>query len=621
MKNKFTELSGYAENLFDKETILKRVKNLTAGQIIFRVFSAWILICLFNMVFRKPFFTDFSYFKSIGLLPFLLEIILAFVIMFFLFDDKILRFVTVGEIFLCALSGAVQSSKTKQGDFFFFAGLCLGVAVVTFLTKTDDIKKSPFKIKPAAMWIFAGLIMIFFTAFVGGFCCLYYKNHWTSCYDFGIFSQMFYYMKETGLPLTTCERDGLLSHFAVHFSPVYYLLLPVYMLIPSPCTLLVMQALVVASSIIPMILICKKLGLSNPASLCFGGILVLYPPFAGGCFTYLHENCFLTPFILWFIYSELGNKKIHFVLKFVFAFSVLLVKEDACVYVAVIALYFFCRGVSQKDKNAVLSNIIIFAFAIIYFLSVAFFLQSSGEGVMSWRYKNYNYDDSGSLVTLIIACVKNPVYVINQCFTEEKIKFILQMFIPLGFLPFISRKVSHLILLIPFVLVNLMSDYAYQSDIGFQYCFGSGAILLYLSAVNYSELINPMKARNIHREWNVRKLMISAVCASMIIFTGLYWERTDYIKVYRENSAQREIIDRGLETIPENASVAASTFIVPDLSQRKEIYQLETTKKQAEYYVLDLRYESDEYYVEEYDNDDFKQVFFEKDVIGIYKRK
>ena len=27
---------------------------------------------------------------------------------------------------------------------------------------------------------------------------------------------MDHYMKETLLPLTTCERDGLLSHFAVH---------------------------------------------------------------------------------------------------------------------------------------------------------------------------------------------------------------------------------------------------------------------------------------------------------------------------------------------------------------------------------------------------------------------
>ena len=40
-------------------------------------------------------------------------------------------------------------------------------------------------------------------------------------YDFGIFSQMFHSMRTTGLPVTTCERDRVLSHFAVHVSPIY----------------------------------------------------------------------------------------------------------------------------------------------------------------------------------------------------------------------------------------------------------------------------------------------------------------------------------------------------------------------------------------------------------------
>ena len=62
---------------------------------------------------------------------------------------------------------------------------------------------------------------------------------WTVCrvltyraptYDLGIFSQMFHQMRTTGLPTTTLERDGLLSHFDVHVSPIYYLLLPFYFL-------------------------------------------------------------------------------------------------------------------------------------------------------------------------------------------------------------------------------------------------------------------------------------------------------------------------------------------------------------------------------------------------------
>lgn len=47
--------------------------------------------------------------------------------------------------------------------------------------------------------------------------------------------------------MTTCERDRVLSHFAVHVSPIYYLFLPFYALFPLPVTLEVLQALLLAS--------------------------------------------------------------------------------------------------------------------------------------------------------------------------------------------------------------------------------------------------------------------------------------------------------------------------------------------------------------------------------------
>ena len=72
-------------------------------------------------------------------------------------------------------------------------------------------------------------------------------------FDFGIFSQMFHQMRTTGLPVTTVERDGPLSHFAVHVSPIYYLLLPFYCIYPKPVTLQVLQAAVLASAVIPFV--------------------------------------------------------------------------------------------------------------------------------------------------------------------------------------------------------------------------------------------------------------------------------------------------------------------------------------------------------------------------------
>nr|WP_289707141.1 DUF2079 domain-containing protein [Enterocloster clostridioformis] len=86
-------------------------------------------------------------------------------------------------------------------------------------------------------------------------------------------------------PLTTCERDGLLSHFAVHLSPVFYVLLPFYKLVPRPETLLVLQSLVVISGMVPLCLLTTV----PPGSRCLSGVMriflycyLVYQPFWGG---------------------------------------------------------------------------------------------------------------------------------------------------------------------------------------------------------------------------------------------------------------------------------------------------------------------------------------------------
>lgn len=70
----------------------------------------------------------------------------------------------------------------------------------------------------AAILICAACLWFLFTGFLT---IVRYRANYASTYDFGIFSQMYYYMDQTLAPMTTCERDGLLSHFAVHLSPIF----------------------------------------------------------------------------------------------------------------------------------------------------------------------------------------------------------------------------------------------------------------------------------------------------------------------------------------------------------------------------------------------------------------
>ena len=97
------------------------------------------------------------------------------------------------------------------------------------------------------------------------------------------------------------------------------------------------------------------------------------------------------------------------------------------------------------------------------------------------------YDGSGSLITVVKAVILNPMKAVFECVDKEKLKFIALTQLPLLGLPLLTRRYERYLLLIPYLLVNLMSDYTYQHDIFFQYTYGSTAFLVYLTIVNLAD--------------------------------------------------------------------------------------------------------------------------------------
>ncbi len=447
-------------------------------------------------------------------------------------------------------------------------------------------------IQPSAMatdkkvwhWCTA-LIALAFFVFVSLWTVSRIYSYCTPTFDFGIFSQMFYSMKTTGLPLTTVERDGLLSHFHVHVSPIYYLLLPVYYLFPYPATLQISQAAILASAVIPLWLICKNNGLHPMARMAVCALLLLYPAYSGGASYDIHENAFLAPLILWLFYV-LDCKK--YWLSGIFAFLVLCVKEDAAVYVAVIALYYSIRSLLYQDWRQLIFSIGIAVVSVIWFLWVTSFLANVGDGVMTYRYSNFIYDGSGSLLSVIKAVLLCPMKAVFECVDSEKLRFIAFTVLPLVALPFFTRRYERYILLIPYILINLMSDYQYQHNIFFQYTYGSTACLFYLLVVNLSDL-----KIDFHRIIALgTALMICAACFLLQILP----KSTIYIQRWQQNRDYYRQVTDMLSCVPDEASVSATTFYTTYLSQRPVLYDIQYASMEhilsTEYIVLDINYTS-----------------------------
>lgn len=472
----------------------------------------------------------------------------------------------------------------------FLCVCCLILAILTWYAlrgwNADSGSKCAQRTS-SKLWIGIGAVLaISFFLFVSIWTVCRVYSFCTPTYDFGIFSQMFHNMKETGLPITTLERDGALSHFMVHVSLIYYLLLPFYYLAPTPATLQILQAAVLASAVIPLWLLGKQHSLPPAIRTLLCAVLLLYPAYAGGASYDIHENAFLTPLILWLLYC-IDNKK--YIGSGIFTLLVLMVKEDAAVYTAVIAFYVILRSILTKcGYKTLLTGILMLVVSIGWFIGVTGYLALHGDGVMTYRYDNFMYDGSSSLFTVIKSVLLCPMKAVFECVDKEKLSFIAYTLIPLLGLPLFTRRYERYLLLIPYVLVNLMSDYQYQHDIFFQYTYGSTACLMYLTVVNLSDIRNNLP----------RYAFISAATAvCLVCFIGTVIPKAaPYPKFCIENQARYAQTRSVLDQIPEEASVCATTFYTTYLSQRETLYDVRYASTEhllsCEYIVLTTTSES-----------------------------
>ena len=481
---------------------------------------------------------------------------------------------------------------------FFFA-----IIIINFVNLNKKLIKN-IKLNKKLYWLLLSLIIIIPCLILVTISCFRYLNYNAPNFDFGIFSNIFYNLKKSFVPISTCERDMVLSHFAVHFSPIFYLILPIYYIFSSPITLQVIQALALFSGVIPVIKIAKHYNLSNNKILIISILYCFYPVLSSGCFYDFHENCFLPLCLLWLFYFFEKNN-----LKFIFIFSLLtlLIKEDAFIYVFIFALYII---VSRKKYKLGLALI---SMSLIYFILANHVISSYGLGVMVYRYENL-MNGGNSLLSVIKTILINPGYTLMQLLNNtdasfDKLFYLLKVMLPLCFLPLITKKFSRYILVIP-ILINLLTNYIYQYDITFHYSFGILAFLFYVSILNLSDL---------KFESSSYILLISMVITLSLYYLLIVPSFKQNIFSYIDNKETYAVIEESLKMIPDDVSVSASTFFVPHLANRDEIYEDYYHDKSVitDYVVLDLRYDNEG--IQEYLASGYEIVLEKEGIIMILK--
>ena len=415
--------------------------------------------------------------------------IILFCLNKFIYKKTLLFALPTAFLSYSVLSVYNASVSTPQRAFPAFVFTALAAVILVLCINYVKKAKTPLAEKDISLKSATILLLLAFAAVSAFYIYLLWARTLTYCspgFDMGIFAQMLDNMTESEhsfLPMVTCERGEYLSHFAVHFSPILYLLVP-FCYIFDPLTVLVFaQIILVFSGVFPLFLICRQLKLSNAKSLIISLLFLLYPAMSSGAFYDFHENAFLAPLILWTLYFSHKRGKLNTLLMFVFALLTLMVKEDAAIYVAFIALFVFF---SQRQR---LKGFGLFVLTVCYFVFAIFMISQFGEeGTMLGSRYNNIIGANTSFTALVTTFIVNPALYAAEIFTADKLIYALNMLLPLAFLPLVTRKPSRFLLLGPFLIMNLVTDYQYQYDLGFQYSFGSGALLIYLAAINVADM-------------------------------------------------------------------------------------------------------------------------------------
>lgn len=402
-------------------------------------------------------------------------------------------------------------------------------------------------------------LMLSVAVFAGLYSALGLFRHWHfgSGYDLAIFDQAVWHMSRFEAPASTIS--GYTNILGDHFYPILAFFAPLYWIAPSPETLIVAQAVLLAVSIIPMFWFARA-RLTARAAL---GLCVAYGLFWGMQRTALadvHEMAFAPLFVataIWAIDSRRWR------LLWVASALLVLVKEDLIPLVGAFGAFLIFRG--ERRQGA-----LMIAAAGILFVAVLWI-------VIPWFNNGAGWSTGGVFRAVWERPWAAPAMLVSP---PGKLRTLLIWLAPFAFLPLRS---PYALLLIPVALARLLSSSPTHWGAAAHYSAPLAPILAMSASDGLARV-----ARNVTRPETRTRVITSFVAATLLIAALVpghqpHWRafRPDY---YRNRPSQTTGA-AAFAVIPPTASLVAQATLAPHLTQRELIYILKPGAPDADYVI------------------------------------
>jgi len=424
-----------------------------------------------------------------------------------------------------------------------------------------------------------------YVAYMGTYTLFAHFRFQTYNFDLGQYDNVFWNALH-GRPLvcTPLGADKNWSSFSSHADLGVFFLLPLYAIYPHAETLLILQVVILALGAIPLYLFAVRR--VPPWSACALAVCyLLYPPMHGSNFYDFHFQPVAGTFVLLVIWAVDAKRWVWLTISFIVALSC---REDISVGLTILGLYLMLARYRTR------AGLLMAVGGATYFVVMRFMIMPShGTGWFSDIYKDLYPQPSGPFTYggVIQTLITNPAYVFRTLLTPEKLKYFLQIIVPVAFLPI--RRAYLLPALIPGAMFTLLTTaYGPTTDIAFQY---SG---------HFTPYIFTASAVALAAYRGVRPFVFRAAVAGLIVGTFLctrFWGAFppsstfkggfSIISFARPTSAdfrKRRDLDELARMIPEQASFAVSEQELPHVSGRLKVMTLRDGAGGAEYVLYGI---------------------------------
>ncbi|MBW4695372.1 MAG: DUF2079 domain-containing protein [Lyngbya sp. HA4199-MV5] len=428
-------------------------------------------------------------------------------------------------------------------------------------------------------------------------------------YDQGIFNQIFWNnlhgrwfesSLSSGLSSEVIHQGAVPSvsyrHLGQHFNPIFLLWLPFYALLPAPMTLSVIQiALVAAAGLVLYTLARQTLSplLSLAIAVSFYGANAVIGPTLGNFHDY-------NPLPLLLFSLFLAIEKRWWVLFWAMALLVLSVREDAGVTLLSVAVYLVLR------RRQWWIGLTLFATAAGYILLLTNVVMPSfspdvSQRLIVERFGQYTGGKAATPVEAIGAILSQPGQILAEIFSRfpKKLSYLVDHWLPLAFVPAIAVD-AWLLASFSFLQLLLMRGETPLS-INIRYATLAVPGLFYGAILWWSKHPNALQPR-MRRFWGVCLALSLLFTVTSNPNRTLSFLVPDSIRpwVYVPPIAQVQHASQArtvLAQIPSQASVAATTYLIPPLSDRQAIVRFPNAMQfrdeaqqtqNVEYIVADL---------------------------------